>query len=152
MPIPEEFKSWFEELCKECGVPDIVLACEESGMALGEVPFLFADGAIGSEGQLLIQTVLAPLPKQGAAEMMRRMLQTQMLMVGPGCPVFGLEPNTNLILLLTPIDPAQIPPKGAAILLQALAKAAGVWRDVLEQDGPVKVSGHQQKLLQKLKR
>lgn len=152
MSIPEKFKSWFEELCKELQVPDVTLACEQSGLAIEGIPIFFAEGGIGSEEQLLIHAILHTLPKHGAAEMMRRMLELQVLVSGPGCPVFGLDSNTNSILLVAPMDPKQVSPKGAVTFLQALAQAGGTWRELLKQDGPLKVNDHQKKLIKTLKK
>lgn len=152
MPIPEKFKSWFEELCNECQLPDVATVCEESALAIGEILFVFREGGVGSEGKLLIQAVLDRLPQQGAAETMRRMLEIQLMTAGLGGSVFGLEPKTDAILLLTVVDPEQLPPKEAAGLLQLLAKAAFLWREILKHNGPVILNGSQKKLIQALKK
>ena len=152
MPIPEKYKSWFEEICKECHVPDIAAACEDSGLAIGEIPFLFLDGTLGSEKRIVTHAIMTTLPKHGALQMLRRMLEVQLVMAGPGCPTFGLETSTDTVVMVTPMDPEQLTPKQAALLLQALAQASTVWRDVLQQEGPIKITSHQQKLIQNLKR
>lgn len=137
MQIPEGHKAWFEEVCKRCELEDSATAVKEGGFVLNDIPFLFVQGAVGEDTHLLVQAIIGTLPQAGGMEILRRVLELQLIMAGPNTPVFGLEPSSNGIALIQTVAPGETAPEAAAILLRATAKTIERLRDTLFKGGPV---------------
>ena len=152
MPIPDEYKTWFEEVCKEAELDDVALAVEECGMVLNEVPFLFVKGLVDSESRLIVQAIIEQLPQTGAMEILCRILEIQMVLAGPTGPVFGLERTSNTLMLVTTIAPGEVSPTAMVALLRLLAPMARIWRDTLHATGPVQLNSQQKKMMEQFNR
>lgn len=137
MQIPEAHKAWFEEVCKHCELEDGAAAFKDGGFFLNEIPFLFVQGVTGEDTHLLVQAIIGELPKTGGTEVLRRILEMQLVAAGPNAPFFGLEPSSNGIALVQPMAPAEIDPEAAAMLLRATVKTIERLRETLFKGGPV---------------
>lgn len=151
MAIPEMHQAWFEEVCKNFGLEDTATAIKDGGFLIGNVPFVFVQGSVGSDTHLLAQAIIGNVPQTGGVEILRRILAMQLIMAGPDAPVFGLEPESNGIALIQPIAPGEIPPDVAAMMLNALAKSIERVRDDLFKPTPITSKGLQKKMIDTLK-
>lgn len=149
MPIPPEHKTWFEEVCKEATLKDITTACEESGLVIDNVPFVFAKDMANSEDALLVQAVVGFLPKQGALPILRRILEVQLLTAGPSAPIFGLEPGTGALVIVSCIFPSTVHPQEMVLALRVTAQAAMQWKEEFEKPGSVQANSLQKNMKQR---
>lgn len=152
MPIPDEYQTWFTELCKEAELNEVEQAIEEGGLVINEIPFFFVKGIVDEEGRLIVQGIIDQLPQTGAMEILCRILEIQMILAGPSGPVFGLERSSNALMLMTTVKPDEVSPKAMLALLRLLAPMARVWRETLHAAGPVQLNSQQKKMMEKFNR
>lgn len=147
------YQAWFKEVCKNFGLEDkdIATAVNDGGFLIGDIPFVFVQGAVGADTHLLAQAIIGHVPQTGSVEILRRILSMQLVMAGPDAPVFGLEPESNGIALIQPIAPGEIPPDVAAMMLNAFAKSIRRVRDDLFKLTPASSKGLQKKIIDTLK-